>query len=112
MGWQDKTDLALKVARNAGAFGEVVEYRPAADPAASYEIRGIFDDDHQAVVLEGDTVVSDTAPMLSVRLADLQDEPQERDQLVVRGERYAVVDIQQDGQGSADLILNWLEGDA
>jgi hypothetical protein len=111
MGWPEMTNLALGAATSSGAFGEVVDYRPAGDAAVSYQIRGIVEDDHQEVVLEGETTVSRLDPSVSVQLSAMQTEPQEDDELVVRGKRYAVVDVQLDGQGSADLILNWLEGD-
>ncbi|MEO1700173.1 MAG: hypothetical protein AAFU73_23005 [Planctomycetota bacterium] len=97
----------LSAATSSGAFGEAVTLFPADGDA--YEIRGVFDDDHREIATEFDTPLSTTGPMLCVRVSALQHDLAVDDELEVRGRRFAVVDIQPDGQGTLELPLNLLE---
>ena len=107
MGWQDMTERTLAAATSAGTFGEVVTVHPV--DGESYEVRGIFDDDHTEIVERVDTPLSTTGPMVAVRASDPAVEIEVDDELEVRGRRFAVVDIQPDGQGTLELPLNLLE---
>ncbi|MEM8712049.1 MAG: hypothetical protein AAGG01_13955 [Planctomycetota bacterium] len=108
MGWRNMTERVLSAASAAGAMGELVSYQPeTGDP---YEIRGVFDDDHTEPLLDVDTPVNETAPVLSVRESSLAARPVSGiDTLTLREQRYLVVDVQPDGQGTLDLVLNELE---
>lgn len=106
MGWHDMTERVLAAATSAGAFGEVVTVHPL--EGDSYVIRGIFDDDHRELLEGADTPLSTTGTKVSVRASDLAAEVEVDDELEVRERRFAVVDIQPDGQGTLDLILNEL----
>ena len=95
-----------KAARDAalGVVGSYVGMLPA--NGEPYTVRGYFDDDHREVRGEGDAGVSTTGPMVSLAADQLQHELEvDEDRLEVRGQRYVIVDVQPDGQGTLDLIL-------
>lgn len=102
MVWGRLTEQVLAGATTA--FGESVTFFP--DGGEAYTTRGIVDDDHTVVVGEVETTVSTTGPMVSVRASDLAHEVAQDDELEMRGRRWVIVDVQPDGQGTLDLILN------
>lgn len=94
-------------------FGETATYSPAAGAAAA--LRGIFNDPHLGVALEGgEARTSDSQPTFTVRAADLPAGAAGGDAgdtlALAAGDlhgaaTYAVIDIQRDGAGMATLIL-------
>lgn len=108
MGWRDKSELVLTAATSVGAFGELVEVRPAEGEA--FELRGIWDNDHTEFAGEMEANVSQLGPVLSVRESDLPAPlVASNDRVVVRDTLYVIADIQPDGQGTQDLLLNELD---
>ena len=98
--------------RVISAWGEPVLYMPLMDPyAPSVQITAIFERHHQIVM---DEVAQSelqapghatTAPVLTVRLADLPRGPLQNDHVIVGEETFTVWDMQPDGKGMADLVL-------
>ena len=105
--------LLARVARDAalGVIGVPVLIAPAeGDP---YTVSGHFDDDHREIRGDGDAGYSTSGPMVSLAADRLQAElVPDDDELEVRGQRYVIVDIQPDGQGTLDLVLRLLDDDA
>ena len=101
--WEHLTQNALGAALST--FGEAVLYVPL--EGEPFEVRGIFDNDHREVVGDIEPAISARGPMVSFRLTDLPISPdKEGDKLRARGQWYEVADVQPDGQGSVDLMLN------
>lgn len=95
-------------------FGEPVLYWPLrSQPGApAFAFDAIFDRHHDVVLDEiakselKSAGHSTTAPVLTVRLAAFAiAPPRQGDQATIRGETFAVYDIQPDGRGCADLVL-------
>lgn len=105
MGWRELSDRVLRAATSAGAFGEAVQYVPAdGDP---FDIRGVFDDAHEPLTTDGEVNVNTTMTVLSIRSGDVPaGVAVEEDRVVVRETTFLIVDVQSDGQGTLDLILN------
>ncbi len=92
------------------AFGEVVEYTPTGGNPEP--VRGIFDAAHSVVELVniasdgGPMQIESKRPILSVNLDSLDDiVPKRGDTIRARTILYKVAEIQVDGQGDADLLL-------
>jgi hypothetical protein len=77
---------------------------------ATFAIRVIFNAAHEEINLEDGVPVSTVRPRAAVHLQDLVDnglaEPRQGDGLSVRSVDYEVVDIRDDGEGDAILILH------
>lgn len=87
-------------------FGEAVTYAPAAAPANLLPIEGIFNEVWREVEPDG-AVVSSNQPNLGVRLADFPDgPPMPEDTFVIRSTVYKAVDVQEDGEGGAKILLH------
>lgn len=54
----------------------------------------------------GDIILSTHAPMIGVRLSDLNVEPQTGDTIIRKGITYDITHIEPDGQGGTRLILH------
>ena len=85
-------------------LGEQVVYFPCR--GGSVEIDAVFDRSYVSVDPETEQVISTNEPMLGVRLADLPFKPQKNDSVLICGEKFKVIDSQEDGQGGASLLLH------
>ncbi|MDN7965478.1 head-tail joining protein [Burkholderia multivorans] len=98
---------SLNVAIN-GAFGESIQYQPAAG-GAPFVVQGVFVDSYRRAFEKGEGGVgwATTAPSVGVREADFPSPPVKND-LVTRlstGKQYLVFDKHADGLGWLNLIL-------
>ena len=102
---RDFRERVNKVLRHCtSTFGEEVIYYPR--KGGSHKIKGIFDNDVELVDPETEQLVSSNASMLGVNLNDLDFEMKIDDQIQIRNLRYIVVEVREDGQGGASLILH------
>lgn len=107
---RDFRDRVKNILRHCtNSFGEQVTYYPR--KGGSYKIDGIFDNDFETVDPETEQLVSSNLSMLGVNLNDLNFEMRINDQVQVRNLRYKVVEVREDGQGGASLILHKCEHD-
>lgn len=87
-------------------FGEAITYAPATAPATFVSISGIFNEVWREVEPDG-AVVSSNQPNLGIRLVDFPDGPPlPEDTFVIRGATYKAVDVQEDGEGGAKVLLH------
>lgn len=100
--FRDRVDKLLSKCTNT--FGECVTYYP--QRGGSYQIRGIFDNEYEAVDPETEQLISSQQPVLGVNLNDLKFEMKVKDQIHIRNMRFHVVEVKEDGQGGASLILH------
>jgi hypothetical protein len=103
MVWADTVDRALKTA--IGAFKSSATYTRALAPSSPIVLNGVFDVPHQSVDPQTGVPVQSTQPRFGIRLADLPAVPASGDQLVRAGVTYRVLEVEEDGQGGAELIL-------
>lgn len=101
MGW---LDIATRI-QTAGqsVFGEAVTLTPTGGSPSA--VTGIFDAEHQYQELIGEALIETTRPVLVVRSAALSQAPVRGDAITVRSTNYKVIEIQPDGQGDLELIL-------
>ena len=108
MGWAEQVSrLQDHATRTFGERGVgLVLWRPAA--GGTYQVRGIFRAAHVALDGEAEAGISETEPRLGVKVADLPAPPLTEDQVEVPegGTLYDVIDVQEDGEGMADLMLH------
>ena len=100
--FRDRTSKLLNHAKRE--FGESAVYYPV--EGGSYNIRGIFDNEYQAVDPDTETVISDTQPVFGVNLFDLNFEVKAKDKIKIRNVMYKIYDKRADGQGGASLLLH------
>jgi len=87
-----------------GAFSQPITFRPASGPVTA--MRGIFQAEHKEVAFDGgEEVVSSVGPVLEVKLASLPQPVIQGDEFDIAGTTYQVTDVQEDGLGSAKLLL-------
>jgi hypothetical protein len=103
--FRDRVNKILKHCTNN--FGECVEYYPRS--GGIYKIRGIFDNDFQTIDPETEQVVSSNQSVLGVNLNDTSFELKTTDQVKVRNLMYKVIEVREDGQGGAQLLLHKCE---
>jgi len=107
---RDFRDRVSKVLRHCtNNFGEDVKYYP--QHGGSYPIRGIFDNDYETIDPETEQVISSNQPVLGVNLNDLNFEMKKDDMIQIRNLKFKVIEIREDGQGGAQLILHKSEHD-
>jgi hypothetical protein len=85
-------------------FGEPVQYTPAGQSMA--RISGIYDDAYKEV--DPETGFATTAPLVTVRLAELGQLPKQGDWIDIErtAEKYVIRNVEPDGKGSLKLLLN------
>lgn len=86
-------------------FGEDCSYYPP-DRNGSFLIRGVFDNNYQAVDPDTEQVISANQPVLGVNLFDLDFEMKIKGKVKIRNLTYIINEIREDGQGGAKLILH------
>lgn len=99
--WADFTER-IQLA-NQAKLGVDATYTPFG--GAPVAIRGPFSAAAARVEFAGDVAVESRRPILSVHLADLAAKPARGDAVTVRGVDYLVREVQEDGEGDANLIL-------
>ena len=85
-------------------FGEPVVYTPQG--GVPIEISGIYDDLYEAVDPSTQAIVTSEQPILGIKNNTLPQVPRQGDTLTVRGQTYAVKEVQKDGQGGSRLFLH------
>lgn len=103
MSFLSKTDKLLGSATRI-LGGETVQFFPKS--GGRIDIQGVFDNEASLVDPDTERLVTSTQPILGIRLRDLDKIPLEGDEVVVRGERFKVVDIREDGLGGASLFIS------
>lgn len=105
--FRDRVDRILKHCTDT--FGESVMYYPK--KGGSFKIDAIFDNDFETVDPESEQLVSSNLSMIGVNLNDLNFEMKINDMVHVRNLRYKIIEVREDGQGGASLILHKCEHD-
>lgn len=85
-------------------FGESIKFFPKSGGVLN--IRGIFDNDFQVLDPDTEQMISSNQPGLGVNLNDFEVDPRVEDQCEIRGIKYRVTEVREDGQGGATLLLN------
>lgn len=104
MSFRDKTDKLLNTAMDVFGERNKVEYRPKT--GGTFTIRGIFDEAWEEVDPETEVMISSTQPNVGVKLNELSFKPVVGDQLTVLNQDFDVVEVVEDGQGGATLVLH------
>ncbi len=110
--WTDAISNLQEVCRDT--FGIPVSYIPCVKKrpslgGAAIEVTGIFDDKRETVnVTPGRSGIHAVTPksVVEIRLVDLGIDPMVKDEVVVDGVTYKIVDIHLDGHGTAILSLH------
>jgi hypothetical protein len=101
--WSNAVDGLLAACRDL--FGVPVVYTPTGMPPVT--ITAIVDITPEISAISATGIPISTAQStLSVRLADLPQEPQQGDLVTIAGESFQVIDYQPDGLGGAKLHFN------
>ena len=101
-------DLADGIITNAvSSFGETVSYLPKS--GGRHQLEGIFDNTFEQVDPDTEQVVATNQPILGLRNADLKFEIKKGDRVIVRGQKYRVVDSQEDGIAAVSVLLHKVE---
>jgi len=101
----DFTKLADGVMKTAvGVFGETVTYVPKS--GASFSPNGVFDEMFEQVDPDTERVVASQQPNIGFRKADLPNDPEQGDQIIIRGQTYRVIDSQEDGIAGLRCMLH------
>tara|TARA_R110000803_G_scaffold162194_1_gene225791 strand:+ start:6796 stop:7152 length:357 start_codon:yes stop_codon:yes gene_type:complete len=100
--FRDRVDKLLKVATKV--IGETCEWRPL--QGGIYQIKGIFDNDYEAVDASTEQLISSQIPALGVNLHQLSGRPKPGDGIIVRNLAYKITEVREDGQGGATLFLH------
>lgn len=97
------------LAKCQAVFGEAQLPRYTPPGGVPFDVGGIFDDAHKALVMsaDGEPEINTVAPVIGVRLAEWPTPPAQDGQLFIprTGKTYIVRDVQPDGHGDAFLIL-------
>ena len=102
MDFRNRVDRVLQ--KCTKVFGEKVIYYP--QKGGSYSLTGIFDNEYETVDPETEQLISSTQPMLGVNLNDLSFEMRIDDMIKIRNLLYKIIEIREDGQGGASLLLH------
>lgn len=70
------------------------------------KIRGVFDNEYQAIDPDTEKTISANQPALGINLNDIPREVLAGDEVKIRGVSFRVIDKQEDGQGGAVLLLH------
>jgi len=101
-------DRALKV--QTRVFGEEVKFYPK--DGGVKKINAVFDNAFTAIDPDTEQVISGNQSILGVNLNDINGNEIHRGELFeVRGTRYRVIDVQEDGQGGASVLIQKVNSD-
>jgi len=102
------TDDLIELCKST--FGENVRFEPKA--GGSFEVRVIFDNRFEQVDPQTEVVVASNQPVVGVKLSDFEElvnRIEKRDVFVIREQTYEVVEVQEDTQGHAKVLLHLVE---
>lgn len=85
------------------SLGEDMVYRYK--DGGSVSIKAIFNNQFEIVDPNTETMVTSNDPHIGVVLSDLSKKPREGDEVDFLDVVYQVVDVQEDGQGAAQIFL-------
>lgn len=103
--FRDRVDRLLN--KCTKTFGECVTYYP--QKGGSFKINGIFDNEYESVDPDTEQVISSNQPVLGVNLNDLDFEMRISDMIQIRNLMFKVIEVREDGQGGATLLLHKTE---
>lgn len=106
MAWADLADSVLKTA--IATFKTAATYTPINQDLAPAEIEGVFDIPNLSVDPVTGAPVDTFQPTLGVRVADLPAFPEFGDTVEINSKTYRVLEVREDTQGGAILVLNKL----
>lgn len=101
MSFLGKTRLMLGTLKRS--LGETMTYKHKG--GGSVNITAVWNREHQTVDPDTEVIVSSNNPHIGVQLSDLLKPPKDDDQVVFQGDTYRVVDVEEDGQGAAQIVL-------
>jgi hypothetical protein len=104
MTWQQTADRTLKTAIQA--FKTPGVYTRAAAPGSPISLDGVFSKKSQMVNPETGVSVDSNRPSYGIRRADLPADPLPADTILVSGITYRIIEVNEDGEGGVELILN------
>lgn len=99
---------ALVLGPAMNAFAEPFTIWPRGVEASAYDVRGVWSDRPNDVVLEGDLISSSQIRTVGLRLSELPNGGLNQNDVIVRkkdGRRYYVDDTDDDGQGGTVATL-------
>lgn len=100
--FRERVDKLLNVAtRN---FGEDVTLLPKS--GGRYIIKGIFDNEYEAIDPDTEQLISSQQPILGINLHGLKKDPNAGDQVKIRNLFYNIIEVREDGHGGATLYLH------
>lgn len=100
--FRDRVDKLLATATKT--FGEDVLLMPKS--GGNYFIKGIFDNEYEAIDPDTEQVISSNQPVLGINLHSLSTTPLTGDKIKIRNLTYRIYDVREDGQGGANLFLH------
>lgn len=103
MDFRNLVDDVLSVCTDT--FGEEVTFYPL-NRTGVYKVQAIFDNEYSVVDPDTEEVISSNRPALGINLNDIEFTIKKNDQVEIRGQRFAIYDKQEDGQGGAVLLLH------
>jgi len=104
MTFKDDLDSDLGHMLSDSEFGIAVTYKPAA--GGNFTLNVIFDNEYVGVdVGEESPNVTDQKPVARARLSDFTTGPTVNDKMEIESADYTIIDIQKDGTGAVDLIM-------
>lgn len=101
MSFLAKAEKLLDVAKRN--LGEDILYRHAS--GGSVSIKALWNNQYELIDPDTEALVSSNQPHVGVILKDLLEPPKQDDTLEFLEKVYKIVDIQEDGQGAAQLFL-------
>jgi len=100
--FRDRVNRVLNLSKKE--FGEDCTLYP--EKGGTHKIRGIFDNEYEAIDPDTEQVISANQPVLGVNLFDFSFEIMVGDKIKIRNLLYKIYDKREDGQGGASLILH------
>lgn len=89
-------------------LGEDVVYHHS--DGQSVDVKAVWDDRYIFIDSDTEAHISGNNPQFGVQLDDLLAPPVQGDEVEILGRRYKVTDIQEDGQGAAQLLVHRIQG--
>jgi len=100
--FRDRVDKILQSCTSV--FGEDVLLLP--NKGGRYKIKGIFDNDYEAIDADTEQLISSNQPVLGINLHRIKIHPKAGDKVKIRNLTYSIIDVREDGQGGASLFLH------
>ncbi len=104
MAWADLANSVLTTA--IATFKTAAVYTPVNQDLAPVNIDGVFDIPNQIVDPNTGAAVDTFQPTFGIRIADLSGPPEFGDRILINAKNYRVIEVREDTQGGATLVLN------